>query len=61
LRLSDHTQLTTADFQPAFLFVGALSAAAALVFMRLPADAGAELANRVPAPTQTETTDNLVG
>ncbi len=53
LRLRGHTEITTADFQPAFLFVGALSAAAALVFMRLPPDAGAELANRVPAPIAT--------
>ena len=53
LRFSDHAQLTTADFHPAFIFVGALAAAAALIFMRLPADAGAELANRVPAPIAT--------
>jgi EmrB/QacA subfamily drug resistance transporter len=59
LRFADHTQLTTADFRPAFLFVGVLSAAAALVFMRLPHDAGAELANRVPATT--ETSDDRVG
>jgi hypothetical protein len=34
------------DFPPAFLFVGLLSASAVLVFMRLPGDAGAELAGR---------------
>jgi hypothetical protein len=49
LRFSNHTQLATADFVPAFLFVGALSASSALIFMRLHRDAGAELANRVPA------------
>jgi EmrB/QacA subfamily drug resistance transporter len=59
LRVQGHTELTTADFQPAFLFVGALSAVAALIFWRLPADAGAELANRIPAPT--EPSDDRVG
>jgi EmrB/QacA subfamily drug resistance transporter len=59
LRFSGHPQLTTADFQPAFLFVGALSATAALVFLRLPHDAGEELANRVPAPIATP--DDRVG
>ncbi len=50
LRLRGHPELTTADFRPAFLFVGLLSASATLVFMRLHRDAGAELANRVPTP-----------
>ena len=35
-----------ADFPPAFLVVGALAASAALIFMRLPPDAGAELSGR---------------
>jgi hypothetical protein len=30
--------------------VALISAAAALIFMRLPDDAGAELANRMPSP-----------
>jgi hypothetical protein len=34
------------DFPPAFLAVGALTAAASLVFVRLSSDAGAELAGR---------------
>jgi hypothetical protein len=34
------------DFPPAFLFVGLLSASAALIFMQLPPDAGAELTGR---------------
>jgi hypothetical protein len=53
LRLSDHTQLTTSDFHPAFLFVGGVAAASSLVFMGLRHDAGAELANRMPAETVT--------
>jgi hypothetical protein len=36
------------DFPPAFLFVGLLSASAVFIFMRLPQDAGAELAGRKP-------------
>jgi MFS family permease len=39
-----------ADFAPAFLIVAAVSALAALVFWRLPADAGAEVSGRQPAP-----------
>ncbi len=46
LRLRAHAELTTADFRPAFLFVGAIAAAAALVFVGLHRDAAAELANR---------------
>jgi len=51
VRLTHGGPLTAADFRPAFLFVGAFSALSALMFVRLPADAGAELANRLPAPT----------
>jgi len=43
--------LTAADFPPAFLFVGGLAALSSLLFIRLPADAGAELANRTIDPT----------
>jgi EmrB/QacA subfamily drug resistance transporter len=46
LRLSAHSELTTADFRPAFIFVGAIAAAAGLVFLSLHRDAAAELANR---------------
>jgi EmrB/QacA subfamily drug resistance transporter len=37
------TAMTAADFPPAFLVVAASTAAASLVFLRLPRDAGAEL------------------
>ena len=37
--------IEAADFTPAFLVVAAISAASALVFMRLPANAGDEIAN----------------
>jgi EmrB/QacA subfamily drug resistance transporter len=46
LRLKHGTTMGAADFPPAFLVVGALTAAACLVFLRLPPDAGAELAGR---------------
>jgi len=41
------------DFPPAFLFVSLLAASAALIFMRLPANAGAELSGRIEAETPT--------
>lgn len=55
LHLSDHlgggAPLTADDFAPAFLAVAAISALSALVFVRLPADAGAEISgHRQPAP-----------
>jgi EmrB/QacA subfamily drug resistance transporter len=43
--------LQAADFPPAFLAVAVISAISVLIFVRLPADAGAELADRVPVPT----------
>ncbi|MGH6671814.1 MAG: MFS transporter [Xanthobacteraceae bacterium] len=46
LRLKDSPAMGAADFPPAFLAIAVLSAVAALVFMRLPADAGAELSGR---------------
>jgi MFS family permease len=51
--------LQAADFPPAFLLVAAISAVSMLIFLRLPADAGAELANRLPVQAETapETVD----
>jgi EmrB/QacA subfamily drug resistance transporter len=46
LRMKGGSAMGAADFPPAFLAVGAFTAAAALVFVRLPPDAGAELAGR---------------
>jgi EmrB/QacA subfamily drug resistance transporter len=51
--------LQAADFPPAFLIVAAISALSLPIFLRLPPDAGAELANRTPAPT--ETSDQKLG
>jgi MFS family permease len=47
LRLKHGSAMSAADFPPAFLVVGALTAAASLIFFRLPLDAGAELAGRL--------------
>ncbi|MGE4166002.1 MAG: MFS transporter, partial [Xanthobacteraceae bacterium] len=51
--------LQALDFPPAFLIVAAISTMSVLAFIRLPADAGAELANRTPHPAETapEATD----
>jgi len=58
-----HTTITAADFQPAYLTIAAIAACSFFVFARLPADAGAELARRTPAPTAgpTEATDQRMG
>jgi EmrB/QacA subfamily drug resistance transporter len=50
LRLKHGAAMGAADFPPAFLVVAALAAAASLIFARLPADAGAELAGRASPP-----------
>jgi hypothetical protein len=46
LRLKQSPTMGINDFPPAFLFVGLLSASAVFIFIRLPADAGAELTGR---------------
>jgi hypothetical protein len=46
LRIRHTSTMAIADFPPAFLALGVLSAAAALIFMQLPTDAGAELSGR---------------
>jgi len=59
LRLRGETTITAHDFAPAFLIVAAISALSAPIFWRLPDNAGAELADRAPAPT--EPSDQRVG
>jgi EmrB/QacA subfamily drug resistance transporter len=46
LRLKHGGAMGAGDFPPAFLAIGALSASAALIFVRLAPDAGAELSGR---------------
>ena len=52
-----HTTITAADFQPAYIIIALISACAFFFFVRLPADAGAELARRTPPAGPTEATD----
>ena len=49
LRLKNSPAMGINDFPPAFLFVSILAASAALIFYRLPANAGAELSGRSEA------------
>jgi EmrB/QacA subfamily drug resistance transporter len=51
LRLKHGSAMSAWDFPPAFLAVGALTAASGLIFARLPPDAGAELSGRDGAPS----------
>ncbi len=44
--------LQAADFPPAFLAVAAISALSVLIFARLPPEAGAEMADRLPTPAE---------
>jgi hypothetical protein len=48
-RYSERAAVMAADFPPAFILVGLVAASSALVFAFLPKDAGAEMANRLPA------------
>jgi hypothetical protein len=48
VRFHGHAVLLASDFPPAFLAVALISVTSVLVFMKLPHDAGAELANRLP-------------
>jgi EmrB/QacA subfamily drug resistance transporter len=52
-RLQGHAAIMASDFPPGFLVVGVIAASSALIFMQLPPNAGAELANRVPPNTAT--------
>jgi EmrB/QacA subfamily drug resistance transporter len=52
-RFNDSGTLTTDDFRPAFLIVGAISASAVFIFMGLHKDAGAEMANRKSSSSVT--------
>jgi MFS family permease len=48
-QVQGHASLVAADFWPAFLTVALVAALSIPLLMRLPANAGAELAGRVPA------------
>jgi EmrB/QacA subfamily drug resistance transporter len=57
LRFRGTTTITAADFQPAFIAIAIISGCAVFVMMRMPDDAGAELARRTPEPTPTDVAD----
>ncbi len=51
VRFNGQAAIMASDFPPAFLLVGLIAASSALIFWLLPPNAGAEMANRVPATT----------
>lgn len=51
VKLRGHAAPTADDFAPAFIATALISAASAFLFWRMPADAGADLANPAPTPT----------
>jgi MFS family permease len=68
MRIKESVTIEASDFWPAFLIVGAISAASAILFAQLPADAGAEMSGHRPVPAPkaepiaaAETTDRRIG
>jgi MFS family permease len=68
LHLKGATVITAADFPAAFLIVALVSASSAIVFAKLPVDAGAEMSGHRPVPVPkaepiaaAETTDRRIG
>jgi EmrB/QacA subfamily drug resistance transporter len=59
LRIKGNPTLTADAFPPAFLAVALISVLSVLIFARLAPDAGAEMADRTPGPT--ESSDQRVG
>jgi len=51
VRMKDQATIMASDFPPGFLLVGLIAASSALIFMLLPPNAGAEMANRMPPTT----------
>jgi EmrB/QacA subfamily drug resistance transporter len=59
VRLKGAGVLEASDFPPAFLVIAAISTLSVFIFLRLPSDAGAEMANRLPA--SADVADQRVG
>jgi EmrB/QacA subfamily drug resistance transporter len=53
VRFNGHAAIMAADFPPGFVLAGLLATSSAAVFAFLPKDAGAEMANRLPAANRT--------
>ena len=54
MQMHGHTTPAAEDFPLAFVVIGAITATSFFVCLRLPRDAGAEIANRAPAPVVVE-------
>jgi len=52
VRYHGQATIMASDFPPGFLLVGLVAVSSALIFWRLPADAGAEMADRLPAASR---------
>jgi MFS family permease len=52
VRFHGQPDIMASDFPPGFILVGLVAAGSALIFMRLPRDAGAEMADRLPAASR---------
>jgi len=59
LRVRGDPTLSADAFPPAFLAVALISALSVIIFARLAPDAGAEMADRLPAPA--EPSDQRIG
>jgi MFS family permease len=59
VRLNGQGVLSAADFPPGFLLVGLIAASSVFIFALLPANAAADMANRVPPSTNS--TDPRMG
>jgi len=53
VRLKAQPTIMASDFPPGFLLVGLIAASSALIFLMLPPNAGAEMADRMPATKRT--------
>jgi MFS family permease len=51
VRMNGQAAIMASDFPPGFLLVGLIAASSAAIFWMMPPNAGAEMANRVPAAT----------
>jgi len=60
LNWSGGTEITASDFAPAFVVVAVISAMSAVIFARMPADAGAIMSGRTAGAPQ-DTSDNRMG
>jgi EmrB/QacA subfamily drug resistance transporter len=49
VRYHGQAAIMASDFPPGFILVGLIATSSALIFWRMPADAGAEMADRLPA------------